>query len=201
VLQRQFFFERNDGQTDKQVLYVSHGLGYSLFLTRTGATIVLPPQRKGTAAGKGDADYFRLRFAGANPRPEVAGIEELPGKSNYFFGSDPKLWRTHIPHFAKVRYANLCPGIDVIFYSRDGKLEYDIVGAPGASVEAIRLKVERAHASLSRNGEVALRSGKNELIQMKKPYAYQPGGMATVTYASYSVQGDELSFALSGYEL
>src|ERR1700686_630512 len=36
------FFERNDGQVDSEVLYLSHGPGYTMFLTRSGLTAVLP---------------------------------------------------------------------------------------------------------------------------------------------------------------
>ena len=53
-LQRHFFFERNDGQADRQVLYLSHGPGYSLFLTRTGATIVVTGTQKKERSRKPD---------------------------------------------------------------------------------------------------------------------------------------------------
>jgi len=46
LLQDQFFFERNDGQADRQVLYLTRSSGYTLFLTRAGATIVLPGLQK-----------------------------------------------------------------------------------------------------------------------------------------------------------
>jgi Abnormal spindle-like microcephaly-assoc'd, ASPM-SPD-2-Hydin len=201
ALQRQIFFERNDGQTDRQVLYLSHGFGYSLFLTRAGATIVLPSlTKKGTVAANRHAEYFRFSFAGANPQVEVTGIEELPGESNYFFGPDAKFWHTHIPQFAKVRYANLYPGIDLIFYSRDGQLEYDVVAAPGADIAAVHLKADGANAALSRNEEIVLRIGKREAFQFRKPHAYQPGNQATDVNARYSLRGDDLSFALSGYD-
>jgi hypothetical protein len=201
ILQRKMFFERNYGQTDSQVLYLSRGFGYSLFLTRAGATIVFSGARKkGTAAAGSDEDYFRLRFVGANPQSDVKGIEELPGKSNYFSGSDPGLWHTRIPQFAKVRYAGLYPGIDLIFYFRDGRLEYDIAAAPGANVGAIHLKVEGANAALSRDGDIVLRSGKNESVQLSRPFAYQSGGRTTVVRAGYSLHGNDLAFALSGYD-
>ena len=78
-------FERNDGQADARALYVAHGLGYSLFLTRDGAAMVLHAPRKGADGSTRTSDYAaRLSFIGANPHAEVAGINALPGKSNYF---------------------------------------------------------------------------------------------------------------------
>jgi hypothetical protein len=33
---------------------------------------------------------LRMKLLGANPHAKVIGLEELPGKSNYFIGNDPK---------------------------------------------------------------------------------------------------------------
>jgi len=200
LLQGHIFFESNQGQADSQVLYLSHSSRYSLFLTRTGATIVLPGlQKKGPAASAGPARYFRLRFRNANPQTEVTGIEGLPGKSNYFSGPDPRLWHTRVPQFAKVRYSNLYPGIDLIFYFRDGQLEYDVVASPGADPTAISLQAEGANTSLARDGDVAIKIGANEVVRLRKPYVYQGSDTSPVP-ASYSVNHGNLSFALGDYD-
>src|SRR5579862_3939264 len=52
ALRANIFFERNDGQTDRQVLYLSHSLDYSLFLTRTGATIAVAEPEAAAPAAK-----------------------------------------------------------------------------------------------------------------------------------------------------
>ena len=187
LLQDHIFFERNDGQADSQVLYLSRTSGYSLFLTRTGATIVLPGlQKKTSAAVTQPAPHFRLRFESTNPQTEVTGIEALPGTSNYFSGSDPKLWHTRVPQFAKVRYSNLYPGIDLIFYFRDGQLEYDIIASPRADPSAISLRAEGANTSLTREGDVALKIGAKDVVRLRKPHAYQTGAGARVVPTSYS---------------
>ena len=164
--------------------------------------------------------YFTLQFTGANPHPQVTGIDELPGKSNYFLGSNPKSWHTQIPQFSKVRYANLYPGIDLIFYSRDGRLEYDLVAAPGADLSRVHIKTTNARATLLPTGDVALdalhahSAAANAPVLLKRPYAYQPaddsataGRVATVTanrpaivLATYALRGDDLSFALPAYD-
>ena len=196
-----FLFERNDGQEDPEVLYLSHGPGYSLFLTRTGATVVLrESQKKQSGRANPQPRYFTLRFGDANPQTDLIGIEILPGISNYFSGSDPKLWHTRIPQFAKVRYSNLYPGIDLIFYFRDGQLEYDVIAAPGADPNAIHLQVEGATPSLTREGDVAIKTGANQLVRLRKPYAYQGSEPATVVPTSYSLHHGSLSFALGKYD-
>jgi hypothetical protein len=112
--------------------------------------------------------YFRLRFAGTNPQTEVTGTEELPGKSNYFSGSDPKQWHTRIPQFEKVRYSNLYPGVDVVFYFRDGHLEYDLVVSPGADLNSVHFQIEGA---LTPDGDLATKIGAEEVVRFRKPSA------------------------------
>jgi hypothetical protein len=93
-------FEANQGQADPQVKFLSRGQGYSLFLTPTEAVLSLnQPQRSqrtqretmrsASAVSAGSAVNLRLKLVGGNPQAEVAGLEELPGKSNYFIGNDP----------------------------------------------------------------------------------------------------------------
>ena len=74
---------------------------------------------------------LRIKLIGANPQPELVGLEELPGKVNYFLGNDPKKWRTNISTFAKVKYKDVYPGIDLVYYGNQGQLEYDFIVAPG----------------------------------------------------------------------
>ncbi len=89
-----------------------------------------------------------MKLAGANRAAKASGIEELRGKSNYFLGNDPKKWRTNVPNYAKVRYEEVYPGIDLVYYGNQGQLEYDFVVAPGADPGAIRLAVETANSKL-----------------------------------------------------
>ncbi len=85
---------------------------------------------------------LRMRLLGANASAAVIGADELPGKSNYFIGNDPKKWRTNVPNYAKVKYQNVYPGVDLVYYgNQGGQLEYDFVVAPGADPIAIKLDV------------------------------------------------------------
>ena len=97
-------FEANQGQTDSEVKFLARSDGYSLFLTSTDAVLALRTGRAsglsgrneevlGLKARKTDAAesnaVLRMKLAGANPKPLVAGLEELPAKKNYFVGNDP----------------------------------------------------------------------------------------------------------------
>src|SRR5262249_31106236 len=108
-------FELNRGQTAKAVHYLARASDYSVFLTASGATVAY-------AAPEHD-DFLRLRLLGANPAAAIEGIERLPGVSNYFIGNDPARWHSGVPNYAKVRYAQAYPGIDIIYYGNQRRLE------------------------------------------------------------------------------
>ena len=117
-----------------------------------------------------------MRLLGAPSGPSIAGVNELPGRTNYFRGSDPKRWQTSIPNFAKVRYQDVFDGIDLVYYGNQGQLEYDFVVSAGANADAIHLAFNGArdmHIDM-RSGDLVLKVGKgtNE-IRFRKPVAYQ----------------------------
>jgi hypothetical protein len=100
------YFGANQGQTDKQVKFLSRGKGYTLFLTPTEVVLALKNQRSaesGQSEGPSEAvqTALRMKLVAGNPAPKVMGLDELPGKSNYLIGNDPKKWHTNILHYAR----------------------------------------------------------------------------------------------------
>ena len=141
-------FEANEGQTDSHVQFLSHGHGYTVYLTGEGATLSFenasPMRRKAKsspASGRVSADVIRMQVVGARSNAVAEGRDELPGKSNYFVGNDPRKWRSGVANYAKVQYRGIYPGIDLVYYGSQSQLEYDFVVAPGATPGAISLEV------------------------------------------------------------
>ena len=60
----------------------------------------------------------------------MEGVEELPGRVNYFLGADRHKWRQNISTYRRVTYRSVYPGVDLVYYGRDGELEYDFIVAP-----------------------------------------------------------------------
>src|SRR5262245_28237018 len=121
-------FELNQGQADPAVRFLARGVT----LAADGVALMLPDST------------VRMKLIGASPAAEMVAVDELPGKVNYFIGSDPALWRTNIPTYAKVRYRGLYPGVDLVFYGRGRRLEYDFTVSPGADASVIQLAFEGA---------------------------------------------------------
>jgi len=116
---------------------------------------------------------LRMKWEGANQNPRVEGVDELEGKSHYFIGNDPDQWRTNIPLYRKVRYRDLYPGIDLIYYGNQRQLEYDLVVTPEGDPGAIRLVIEGAEGvGADEGGNLILRVGGGEVIQ-QAPRIYQ----------------------------
>ncbi len=114
-----------------------------------------------------------MSLVGARSSPEIVGIDELPGRSHYFVGSDPSAWRRDIPSYARVRYREVYPGIDVEYYGNQGQLEYDFVVKPGADPGLIRLRFAGAVETRSDEaGNLVLLTAAGELIQ-KRPVVFQ----------------------------
>lgn len=198
-------FEPNVGQTDPRVHFFARGGGYTLFLTATESVMVLGQHAlKATIDGapqSSPAAVVRMRFAGAHAQPQLEGVSPLPGISNYFIGNDPAQWHTDIVSFAQVRYHDLYPGVDLVYYGKGRDIEYDFVLQPGADPSAIRLKVTGADAAtVNANGELVLTLPGGQLRQ-QAPVIYQNGpDGAQLVAGGYTVRGDEIRFAVGAYD-
>ena len=149
-------FEPNRGQTDPRVQFLSRLGAHALFLTRDGAVVTLK-KSPGEDAESGRDSLLRLTWVGASRRSHIAGVEELPGKSHYLIGRTRAEWHTNVPSYSSVRYTGIYPGIDLLYYGDGGRLEYDFLVAPGASPDAVRLKLTGAdRVRLDRNGDLAI---------------------------------------------
>jgi hypothetical protein len=185
-------FELNQGQTDARVRFVARGAGYSLFLTPSEAVLALNPtvsfDRDGKRRHAGPRELqepapsdkppvaFRMELPGASREAEMEGIEELPTKSNYFIGNDPRKWRTGVPVFGKVRQQGVYPGVDLVFYRNPGQLEFDFIVSPGADPSAISLAFKGAEAvAVDTEGDLVL-GGSGARVRLRRPLIYQLDG-------------------------
>jgi hypothetical protein len=185
-------FEANMGQTDSRVKFLARGPGYNLFLT---SDEVLVSAHDGSPA-------LSIRLAGARRQREVTGLEELPGRSNYFFGSDPRDWRTKVALYKKVRYKGVYPGVDLIYYGNQRELEYDFHLAPGANPKRIRLAFRGARAvSVDRTGELVLQTDRGE-TRHRRPVIYQDvNGVRRQVPGRYVMRGRfEAGFEVDTYD-
>jgi len=183
-------FEPNTGQAPADVVYLARGSSYSVYFAR-GETLL---------AGHNQGP-LRAKLSGANPSARITGEAPQASTSNYFAGNDPRKWRTSIPNYARVRYAEVYPGIDLLYYGKDGNLEYDWVVSPGGDPARIRMVFEHAdQLRIDKHGDLVIRSGNSE-YRHKRPVIYQEAGGKRVPVAGgWSLYGREGSFRIGSYD-
>lgn len=187
-------FEPNRGQADAPAQFLARGTDSSWIFMPGGALAV---RRSGSARGG-----FTLRLVGSNPMANAEALDQLPGVSNYFIGNRPELWRTAVPHYARLQYRQIYPGVDLIYHSSRRRLEYDFLVAAGADPKQIRLSWGGVnHISIDRNGDLALDSG-GELVTQHKPLFYQDiGGSRRSVAGGYTLHPNgSVGFQIARYD-
>jgi len=206
-------FEANSGQTDDRVKFLSRGNNYTLFLTPNDAVLALSKPRvdnnKRTDHKARTLDpveieraVLRMALVDSNKAAEISGQSKLPGKSNYFVGKDPTRWQRDIPTYARVQYEAVYPGIDLVYYGNQGKLEYDFIVAPGADPDVIKLSFSGADkVSLDDQGNLILQIADGQIVQ-HKPYIYQEiDGVKNTIEGDFSLNDEnQISFEIATYD-
>jgi len=173
---------------------------------RGGDPRLMRSETQGSPGSRATA-ALRLKLIAANPVPQVTGVEELPGKSNYFLGKDPRKWRTNVPTYGKVKYAGVYPGVDLVYYGNQGQLEYDFIVAPGANPRAVALSIEGAkRLNVDSQGDLVVDMS-GEVVRFHKPAVYQPHDSRSEIQnqklkidGRYVLQGQNIGFEVAAYD-
>jgi uncharacterized repeat protein (TIGR01451 family) len=200
-------FEPNRGQgnldaSDRRVQFVARGSGYSLFLGSEGAVVSLrtPAKRRDSSTSTRIAS-LQMRIAGSNRNSEITASDRLPGTSNYILGNDPARWRTHIPQFARVRYENIYPGINLVFYGNHGRPEFDFQVAPGCDPAQAELEFEGANGLKISEGALVIQQDGAEM-RLEAPHIYQQvDGREQTVEGRFVLRGaHRAGFAVGAYD-
>ena len=218
-------FEPNQGQAnldpaDARVQFVARGSGYSLMLGSEGAILNLKSNLK-SAAGQSAPptvrsaslksqkhpastvriESLRMKLAGANPNARLTASDLLAGKSNYILGNDPSKWRHDVPQFARVRYENIYPGINLAFYGNQGRLEYDFQVAPGSDPAQAELEFEGAKRLELQDGNLVIEA-QGGAVRLDAPHVYQQlNGREQPVEGSFVLRADNrVGFSIGAYD-
>lgn len=186
-------FEPNVKQADARYKFLVHQNGLTIGFLDHSIELML-------ASKTGSADVLGITFDGS--QISAASPEKLlPGRVNYLRGSDPVSFLRNIPTYARVRYASLYPGTDLIFYGNGSRLEHDFVLAPGADPRAIALRFTGMRdLQLTRGGDLLVHTT-HASIDFHRPFAYQQTSKGKVGVAiAYRVRNDRASFELGKYD-
>jgi len=191
-------FEANRGQAHPQAVFLARAAGGLVLLGAGGEALYLLP----AGEQEREASAVKIEPLGAAPKPEVRGERLLSGRSHYYRANREDLWIRDVPAYARVRYRELYPGVDLVYYGRDGLIEYDFEVAPGADPGAIRLRVSGpAELRLAADGELVI-AGRHGELRHRAPVAYQKrDGKRVMVPASYRLAGDnQVAFQIGDYD-
>ncbi|MGH9662303.1 MAG: hypothetical protein ACRD96_27380, partial [Bryobacteraceae bacterium] len=181
-------YERNRGQADPAVEFLGRAGNYTVFLTASEAVFA--------ARGAG----VRMRLDGSQQsRPQ--GVNMLPGISSYFTG-DSDQWITGIPQYGSVEYPNVYPGVNLVFHSQGGRVEYDFLLAPEADPDRIRLVFEGAtNLGIDSSGDLVLETPAGQMRHHAPVVTQEMGGARRRVEAGFRLDsGGVVAFRIGAYD-
>lgn len=184
-----YFEEHRDG---KQLnYYIARGTHYTLGIAADSITLM--SQRAENAP-------IKMQFLGAHSSP-LKGHAPLEGKVSYLKGNEPEHWQTDIVTYSVVEQKQVYPGIDVQYYGKQGRLEYDFIVAPKTDFSQIQLSFEGVDSlELDDEGNLLLKTAQG-ILQQNKPHLYQEiAGKRHVIEGRYQLLSDnKVGFKVGQY--
>ncbi|HEX9446083.1 MAG TPA: SBBP repeat-containing protein, partial [Candidatus Binatia bacterium] len=208
-------FVENRGQVDRRVSYYLRGKDKSLYFGPGGITFVLNVEKReqppalarlvpSSAAPRAEREKdrwaLRLDFIDAAGVAPV-GEEPTPAVFSYFKGPREE-WKTGLKNYSKLVYADLWPGIDLVYSGTSDRLKYMFVVKPGADPRRIRLAYRGASAlgvNARQELEIATPAG---TFHDDRPFAYQEiAGRRVEVPMAYALAADAAATGRYGFRV
>lgn len=144
---------------------------------------------------------YTIQWLGGNPSAITQGERPESFYQNYFLGNKPENWKSNVPVYRQVKYAGVYPGIDYYFYADGAGMKYDIVLAPNAKAQKIKMAYDGLDQINLKKDNLVLQTSVGE-IKEQKPYAYQlVEGRKVEVECIYQLAGNVVSFDFpKGYD-
>ena len=195
------YFEPNQGQFAPETRFVARTAGGRVSLT--GRDMVLCATVLEEADSRaGSRRHLSLELVGARDPDLMEGLRPTVGRSHYFLGNDAAGWRRNVPHYAQVRARGVFPGVDMVYYGRQGALEFDFILAPGVDPASVRLRAVGAdRVEMGDDGGLVLFWAGGRTV-LSPPSVYQDTGGGRVEAAGgYQLTANgEIAFKLGEYD-
>jgi len=181
-------FVENRGQIAGDARFYVTGSDRTVYFSPSGVTVAI--------LGKEDESPRRwavkLEFEGADPEAKLRADERQDAVFSFFRG-EPETWKTGVPAFRKLVYADLWPGVDLVYSTVQGGLKYEFTVRPGTDPRRIRLVCRGAsEVRLAASGALEVTTPVGG-FEDGKPFAYQVREGETVQVpVRYEIEGRSL---------
>ncbi len=209
-------FIENRGQFDSRVKFLVRGNGADLWLTNEG--IVFDFQRPTRTQSPDAAEekreslktpsrarepfdpssksdqppterlVFKQKLVSANPNPVIEARDPQPGIYNYFIGSDPNKWRTHVLAYKEVVYRDISKGVDLKLFANGPNLEEEFIVHPGADASAVQLAYEGIQSlHVGDDGSLKIATAFGDMLETSPRIYEQIGGKSVLLSGNFKV--------------
>jgi len=188
------WFTENKGQfEDSEIYFIYSDTVYTFGFVESGYLMKFETE-------SGEVDLVKVSFEGSRaviPK----GLEVLPHKSNYFFGNDPGGWRTNLANYGRIIYEDLYEHIDLVFYSSEKGLKYDLIVNPDGNPEDVKLSYHNTKSlGLTKDGDLIVTSNSGSFYE-GKPFSYQiMDDSCREIPSNFLVNGNSVSFRIGDYD-
>ena len=117
---------------------------------------------------------YSVNFLNMNEATEIIPDKPLDTYNNYLIGNDSTKWGRKCRIYQGVTYKNIYPGIDLRYYTDNGRLKYDLIVHPGADPRNIALQYEGLDGLTVTHNRLSLKTSVGEVKEME-PFSYQAG--------------------------
>ncbi len=143
----------------------------------------------------------RMIFDNANAAARMYGRFKQTAYHNYFLGSRPDRWASHVGLFSEAVIADLYEGIDARLYFEGANLRYDFIVRPGADPAQLSLRFEGGDSlTIAADGALQIAAGP-ATIGHGSLFAYQDvSGQRRAVDCSFTMHaGGRVKFAPGRY--
>ena len=184
---KQIIFKQNKGQWNENVLFKCEMPNAYIFFCPNNFTYLLADTNDMHRLRhdlhryyeyKPDIDpvihlhAFRAIFENANNNCKISASDDLTEYFNYYLGSNPKNWASHVSAYHNLTYKSIYNDIDLQVYSANGNMKYDFVVKGNADASQIKILYEAVDGIRVVNNNLRIETSVGEIAEMK-PYAYQ----------------------------
>lgn len=198
-LNREYSFEKNIGQFPQEVLYTVKLQNYSGYLTKNGFVVTWRNSKESSVKNHDNLWSFGLNFSEEYPgKPFEIGNTDY--RVNYIRGTKKIDWILNAPHYKKIRYPEVYKGIDIEFYIRNNKIEFDYIIRPYTDPSDIGFTINGAeNISLNTSGNIEVAIADNKYV-IQSPIAYQEiNGSKKFIAANYIIDNNTIKLSLGNY--
>ncbi len=197
-------FIENQGQWGNWIKYKATTLAGEVYMENDGFRYLLcdPANRKkidSIHTGRLDTarmkfHVYKMTFEGANLQPQIEGTKPQKNYYNYYYGNDPKRWKSGIHPYQSLEYNELYPGINMHVAAEVGSLIYELFVQPGADVTKVKLNFEGPDKMYTKDGDLYINTSVG-LVKEMKPYVFQYiNGNKTEVACNYHLKNKQVTF-------